>query len=47
MLTAADRKNIALNLWVARIIPLVLAGIVGYATYVVVVVLSGKLKNGH
>ncbi|KAK0105353.1 palmitoyltransferase pfa5 [Cadophora gregata] len=35
----AQRMNIATNLWVARIIPLILAGVVGYATYVLVVVL--------
>ncbi|CAL3971068.1 unnamed protein product [Diplocarpon coronariae] len=35
----AERYNAAVNKWVARGIPLVLAGIVGYATYVTVVIL--------
>ncbi|PVH86213.1 zf-DHHC-domain-containing protein [Cadophora sp. DSE1049] len=35
----AQRMNIAANLWVARIIPVILAGVVGYATYVLVVIL--------
>ncbi|KAH7312009.1 DHHC palmitoyltransferase-domain-containing protein [Rhexocercosporidium sp. MPI-PUGE-AT-0058] len=35
----AQRRNIAANIWTARIIPLILAGIVGYTTYVLVVVL--------
>lgn len=35
----AQRMNVATNLWVARIIPLILAGVVGYATYVLVVIL--------
>jgi len=36
---ACDQK--AANLWVARFIPVVLVGIVGYATYVVVVLVCG------
>ncbi|KAL2062357.1 hypothetical protein VTL71DRAFT_6623 [Oculimacula yallundae] len=35
----AQRMNIAVNIWTARIIPIILAGIVGYAIYVLVVVL--------
>lgn len=42
MLDPAERQRIALNLWTARIIPLILAGIVGYATYVLVALLAGK-----
>lgn len=30
------------NLWVARIIPAVLVGIVGYGTWVVIVLVCGK-----
>lgn len=36
-------NNKAANLWVSRIIPLILVGIVGYATWVVVVLLCGEL----
>ena len=32
----------AANVWTARIIPLILIGIVGYATWVIVVLLSGR-----
>lgn len=32
----------AVNIWTARIIPVVLAGIVGYVTYVLVVRLAGE-----
>ncbi|XMA19115.1 hypothetical protein WAI453_011906 [Rhynchosporium graminicola] len=35
----AQRMNIAVSIWTARIIPVILAGIVGYATYVLTVVL--------
>lgn len=42
MLTDADRNRIAVNTWTARIIPIVLAGVVGYATYVLVVLVCGK-----
>ena len=38
--------RVSMNLWVARIIPLLLAGIVGYATYVVVALLCGKAVLG-
>lgn len=38
--TSINQK--AVNLWVSRIIPLVLVGIVGYVTWVVVVHLCGK-----
>ena len=37
----AHRKRIAVNLWTARIVPIVLAGVVGYATYVLVALLCG------
>ena len=37
----ADR-NRAVNIWTARIIPIVLAGVVGYATYVLVALLYGE-----
>jgi hypothetical protein len=37
----ADR-NQAVNIWTAKIIPVVLAGVVGYATYVLVALLCGK-----
>ena len=30
------------NLWVARIIPLILVGIVGYATWVIIVLVCGE-----
>lgn len=39
--TKAQRMNIATNIWIARIIPVILSGVVGYATYVLVVVLCG------
>ena len=48
MLTQADRNRIAVNLWTARIIPFVLAGVVGYATYVTVALLCGMFNyTGH
>lgn len=37
----AERNRIAVNIWTARIIPIILAGVVGYATYVLVALLSG------
>ena len=38
----ADATNVvAINIWTARIIPPLLVGIIGYATYVVVGPLSG------
>lgn len=43
MLTPADRNRITVNLWTARVIPIVLAGVVGYATYVLVALLCGKV----
>lgn len=33
--------NVTANIWTARIIPIILAGVVGYATYVLVVRLCG------
>lgn len=47
MLTKADRNRIAVNKWTARIIPIVLAGVVGYATYVLVVLLCGESNRRH
>ena len=41
MQSAAERNRRAINLWTARLIPIVLAGVVGYATYVLVVLLCG------
>jgi palmitoyltransferase len=41
MLTQADRNRIAVNLWTARITPVVLAGVVVYTTYVLVALLCG------
>ena len=38
--TTIDQK--AVNLWTARIIPVVLVGIVGYVTWVVVVLVCGQ-----
>lgn len=38
----SDRNRITINIWTARLIPLVLAGVVGYATYVLVALLCGK-----
>ncbi|KAE8454476.1 hypothetical protein EG329_000099 [Mollisiaceae sp. DMI_Dod_QoI] len=37
MPSAAEKQKIAINIWTARFIPVVLAGVVGYATYVLVV----------
>ncbi|CZR62839.1 related to PFA3 Palmitoyltransferase for Vac8p, required for vacuolar integrity under stress conditions [Phialocephala subalpina] len=37
MLSPAERQRIAINIWTARVVPVVLAGVVGYATYVLVV----------
>lgn len=37
----AKAPNQAANIWTARAIPLVLMGVVGYATYVLVVRLCG------
>jgi palmitoyltransferase len=45
MLSRAQRNKIAVSLWTARIIPIVLAGIVAYATYVVIALLSGKINS--
>ncbi|KAG0650190.1 Palmitoyltransferase [Hyphodiscus hymeniophilus] len=42
MLTPADRNRIAVNIWTAKVIPVILAGIVGYATYVLVALCCGK-----
>lgn len=43
----AQRMNIAVNIWTARTIPVILAGIVGYATYVFVVVLCGLSSSSY
>jgi palmitoyltransferase len=45
MLDKAERNKVALNIWTARIIPIVLAGVVGYATYVFVALLCGRLLS--
>jgi palmitoyltransferase len=42
MMTKADQRQIVVNVWAARIIPWVLAGVVGYATYVTVALLCGR-----
>lgn len=42
MQTRAEKTRLAANLWTARIVPVVLAGAVGYATYVLVALLCGK-----
>jgi hypothetical protein len=39
--TQAERNKIATNVWTARVIPIVLAGVVGYASYVLVALLCG------
>ena len=44
-LMAFDQK--AANLWVARFIPLILIGIVGYVTWVVVALVCGKERNHY
>ncbi len=38
--TTLDQKVV--NLWVARVIPIVLVGIVGYVTWVVIVLVCGQ-----
>lgn len=45
MQTSKDRQRLLVNLWTARAVPVVLAGVVGYATYVLVARLSG-LSSG-
>lgn len=39
----ASFNHKAANLWTSRVIPLILVGIVGYVTWVVVVLLCGEL----
>lgn len=39
----SERQRIAVNLWTARLIPIVLAAAVAYATYVLVALLCGML----
>lgn len=41
MQNKVELNRIAVNLWTARIVPIILAGVVGYATYVVVALLCG------
>jgi palmitoyltransferase len=36
-------RNVAANIWTARTIPVLLAGVIGYATYVTVIPLCGKI----
>lgn len=43
MQTKVECNKISASLWTARIIPIILAGIVGYATYVLVAILSGNI----
>ena len=43
MQSKEDRRHVAGNVWSARVIPLVLLGIISYATYVTVGPLSGRL----
>jgi len=40
-----ERCRVATNIWTARVIPIVLAGVVGYATYVLVALLSGSVHS--
>jgi hypothetical protein len=42
MQSKIEVNKVAINLWTARIIPIILAGVVGYATYIVVALLCGK-----
>jgi len=42
MQSKVEVNKVAINLWTARIIPVFLAGVVGYATYVIVALLCGK-----
>jgi hypothetical protein len=44
MQTKVECNKISASLWTARIIPIILAGIVGYATYVLVAILSGNIS---
>jgi hypothetical protein len=41
---AKAKVDRAVNIWTARIIPIVLIGVVGYATYVLVVRLCGMYR---
>ena len=41
----AERDNRRANIIVARIIPLLLVGIVGYTTYVMTVLICGKVLS--
>lgn len=43
MQSKKERKKVVSNLWTAKIIPWILAGVVGYATYVLVALLSGMI----
>jgi palmitoyltransferase len=47
MMDKAERNRIATNLWTARVVPVVLAGIVGYATYVLVALLCGTAERSR
>lgn len=44
-MSEASFNHKAANLWTSRIIPLILVGIVGYVTWVVVVLLCGELSS--
>lgn len=45
MQSRAERNKILSSLWTAKIIPWILAGVVGYATYVLVALLSGETSG--
>jgi hypothetical protein len=44
MQNKVECNKISASLWTARIIPIILAGTVGYATYVLVAILSGNIS---
>lgn len=46
MQSQIELNKVAINLWTARVIPMILAGTVGYATYVLVTLLCGKSPKG-
>ena len=45
MQSKAEGNKVRSSLWSARIIPWVLTGVVGYATYVLVALLSGEIYS--
>ncbi len=46
MQNRVELNRVAVNLWTARIVPIILAGVAGYATYVVVALLCGRAVLG-